>query len=54
MCSSDLLGQADIQSEHAVQVLLKYSIDPAPGGQTGYVLFSGTVEAFCGTGVLLS
>ena len=32
--------------EHAVQVLLKASIDPAPGGQTGHVLFSGTVEAF--------
>lgn len=48
------LGQAEIQSEHAVQSLLNSSIDPAPGGATGHVLFSGTVDGLWGIGALFS
>jgi hypothetical protein len=43
-----------MQSEQAVHSLLKSEIDPAPGGQTGDVLFSLTVDSFLGIGAFLS
>jgi hypothetical protein len=49
-----LFGHTVMQSEHAVHSLLKSEIDPAPGGQTGDVLFSLTVDAFFGKGAFLS
>jgi len=38
-----LVGQAETQSEHPVQILLKRSTERDPGGETGEVFFSGTV-----------
>ena len=43
-----------MQSEHAMQCFIKSSIDPAPGGHTGEVLGSLTVDSFFGTGTLFS
>jgi len=43
-----------MQSEQAVQFLLKVSISIPPGGQTEDVFFSFTVESFFGLGAGLS
>ena len=51
---STLFGHAVIHSEHAVQRLLKSTIDPAPGGHTANVLDSFTVDSFLGEGAFLS
>src|SRR5664280_1325591 len=48
-----LFGDVEMHSEHAVHSLLKSEIDPAPGGQTGDVLFSLTVDSFLGLGASL-
>jgi hypothetical protein len=43
-----------MQREQAMQCFVKSSIDPAPGGHTGEVLASLTVDSFFGTGILFS
>ena len=43
-----------MHKEQAIQSLLKSTIRAPPGGQTGHVLFSLTVESFLGFGVVLS
>ena len=42
-----------IQREHAVHFLVKFSSPVEPGGQTGYFLFSFTVEALVGFGAIV-
>jgi len=49
-----IVRQAVIHNEQAMQCFVKSSIDPAPGGQTGEVLDSLTVDSFDGTGTLFS
>jgi hypothetical protein len=48
------LGQALIHKEHAVQSLVKFAILKPPGGHTGKVLFSLTVDFFFGMGTPFS
>ena len=43
-----------MHNEHAIQSLLKSAIPTPPGGQTGYVRFSLTVDSFLGFGAGLS
>ena len=48
-----LFGHTLMQSEQAVQLVVKFTILADPGGDTGNVLFSFTVDAFLGTGAVL-
>ena len=46
-------GQTLTHREQAVQLEVKFEILVEPGGETGDVLFSFTVDAFFGTGAVL-